>query len=136
MLRISSRWISEAMFSPFGPLLNVYPLEAADSAETFECAVLVFKPDQRFESASAKCVGQNPSPIGEDKERIVQRRDGNMPKFHPSFGFPSHEFRFIGGQIFRAHHRCCAVVLLQSVVHDQIAVAEIFRHRSSRVWSG
>src|ERR1700722_61229 len=112
---------------------DVFALCLPNRSIAFEYFFLAFQSQRGADGASAESVGQHLPAAEQDELRVMLQRHGYVLNLHPSFGFPAHEFHFLGWQVFGADDCRGAVVFLEPLIHDQSLITEIFGHGRARV---
>src|SRR5262245_39654883 len=99
-----------------------------------ECAIaaehspLVGDPQKRGpEAPTAERVREHRPPVPEHEPRAVPEDRPDVADLDPALGTPPQELDFLGVDVLAADHGGRAVILLQPLVDDEPAVAELLR---------
>src|SRR5437867_4044201 len=95
--------------------------------------MLVFKTQQRFQTATSKRVLQHAPAVAQYEGRIVEKRRRKVTQLHPTLRAPPHELNLQGRHFPSTHDSRGSIVLLEAITHDQVSLVKITRHRGARI---
>src|SRR5258708_15829040 len=99
---------------------------------TLKRSPLVFQPEHRAQRTTTKGIGQHLPGMPNDEPRIVEKGRGHMANLHPALSLPAKVLDLFRRYVLRADDRGGTVVFFEPLIHNQAALAELFRH--GRLW--
>ena len=106
--------------------LHVLALAPSDGAIAREDGALVLEPEQSLEKASAaERVRQHGPPVPENEARAGLHDGAHVADLHPALRPPAKELDLLGRHVLGPDDGGRAVVLLEVLVDDEAALAEL-----------